>query len=226
MFSKSLRCIFVCAFLSLLSAVSWGQSDTGTITGTVRDSSAAAVPRVKITVTDARTNADVFTAQTDSAGRYTAPALKPSDYFLTAEMTGFKKEMRRGVTLEVNQMATVDFTLQVGQVSEVVEVTEAAPLMHAQSAELGDVVEQRRVVELPLNGRFFVNLVNLTVGVTPAAAVGNPNTRQVEGVDSGHVREPHPSPYRKGTRARAIVEPYAGETPEVLGVEGGVRTVV
>ncbi len=165
--------------------MSWAQSDTGTITGTVRDTSAAAVPRVKITVTDARTNIDVFTALSDGAGRYTVPALKPSDYILTAEAPGFKKEMRRGVNLEVNQVATVDFTLQVGQVNEVVEVTEAAPLMHAESAELGDVVEQRRVVELPLNGRFFVNLVNLTVGVTPAAAVGNPNNNQYLGARAG-----------------------------------------
>ncbi len=93
--------------------------------------------------------------------------------------------MRRGVNLEVNQVAAVDFTLQVGQVSEVVEVTAAAPLMHSESAELGDVVEQRRVVELPLNGRFFVNLVNLTVGVTPAAAVGNPNNNQYLGARAG-----------------------------------------
>src|SRR6185436_9992986 len=123
-----MRWSLLCPFFVLFSAASWGQSDSGTITGVVRDTSAAAVPRVKITVTDARTNADVFTALTDATGRYTAPALKPSDYILTAEMTGFKKEMRRGITLEVNQVAAVDFTLQVGQVSEVVEVTEATPL--------------------------------------------------------------------------------------------------
>src|SRR5436853_342932 len=72
-----------------------------------------------------------------------------------------------------------------GPITEVVEVTEAAPLMHAQSAELGDVVEHRRVVELPLNGRFFVNLIPLTVGVTPAAAVGNPNNNQYLGARAG-----------------------------------------
>src|SRR5882672_4537518 len=139
MYSNAVWRTLVCSVpvLFSVSVASWGQSDTGTITGMVKDSSAAAVPRVKITVTDARTNTDVFTALTDATGRYTAPALKPSDYVLTAEMTGFKKEMRRGVNLEVNQVAAVDFTLQVGQVSEVVEVTEAAPLMHAQSAELG-----------------------------------------------------------------------------------------
>ena len=104
---------------------------------------------------------------------------------LTAEAPGFKKDVRRGINLQVNQVAVVDFTLEVGQVTEVVEVTEAAPLMHTQSAELGDVVEHRRVVELPLNGRFFVNLVPLTVGVTPAAGVGNPNNNQYLGARAG-----------------------------------------
>ena len=163
----------------------WGQSDTGTITGIVRDTTAAVIARVKITVTDIGANAEVFSAATDAAGRYTAPALRPADYVLTAEAPGFKKDVRRGINLQVNQVAVVDFTLEVGQVTEVVEVTEAAPLMHTQSAELGDVVEHRRVVELPLNGRFFVNLVPLTVGVTPAAGVGNPNNNQYLGARAG-----------------------------------------
>src|SRR5216684_3134211 len=169
----------------LVPLAAWGQSDTGTITGIVRDSSAAVIARVKITVTDIGANAEVFSATTDAAGRYTAPALRPADYVLTAEAPGFKKDVRRGVTLQVNQVAVVDFTLEVGQVTEVLEVTEAAPLMHTQSAELGDVVEHRRVVELPLNGRFFVNLVPLTVGVTPAAGVGNPNNNQYLGARAG-----------------------------------------
>jgi hypothetical protein len=169
MTSTAARWFVICSSVVQFSIASWAQSDTGTITGIVKDTSSAPVPQVKISVRNARTNVDVFTALTDAVGRYTVPALKPSDYVLTAEAPGFKKEMRRGINLEVNQVAAVDFTLQVGQVTEVVEVTAAAPLMHTESAELGDVVEERRVVELPLNGRFFVNLVNLTVGVTPAA---------------------------------------------------------
>jgi hypothetical protein len=179
------RSVLACASSLSFLSLSWGQSDTGTITGSVTDTSAAVITRVKITVTDARTNSDVFNTFTNAAGRYTAPALRASDYILTAEIAGFKKEVRRGVTLQVNQIAVVDLILQIGQVTELLEVTEAAPLMHAQSAELGDVVEHRRVVELPLNGRFFVNLVNLSVGVTPAAAVGNPNNNQYLGARAG-----------------------------------------
>lgn len=177
--------LLACLSLLLFPRASWGQSDTGTITGTVRDSSGAVVPSVRIIVTNARTDTDVFSASTDAGGRYTAPALKPSDYVLTAELTGFKKGVRRGINLEVNQVAVVDFMLEVGRVTETIEVNEAAPLMRTQSAELGDVVEHRRVVELPLNGRFFVNLIPLTVGVTPAAAVGNPNNNQYLGARAG-----------------------------------------
>jgi hypothetical protein len=141
--------------------------------------------QVSITVTDERTNTLVFKTMTDASGQYRAIALKPSDYVIVAELAGFKREVRRGVTLQVNQAAQVDFRMQVGQVSEVVEVTEAAPLMNTQSAELGDVVERRRVVDLPINGRFFVNLVSLTVGVTPPAPVGNPNNNQFLGARAG-----------------------------------------
>src|SRR5260370_36034797 len=123
----------------LLPLASWGQSDTGTITGIVRDSSAAVIARVKITVTDIGANAEVFSATTDAAGRYTAPALRPADYVLTAEAPGFKKDVRRGLNLQVNQGAVGDFTLEVGQVTEVLEVNAAAPLSDTQSAGLRDV---------------------------------------------------------------------------------------
>jgi hypothetical protein len=163
----------------------WGQTDTGTITGMVRDTSGALVTQVKIGITDARTNSDVFNTMSDNSGRYTAPALKPSDYVITAESAGFKREIRRGITLDVNQVAVVDFTLEVGQINQSVEVTGAAPLMQTQSAELGDVVEHRQVVELPLNGRFFVDLVALTAGVTPASTVANPNNDTFLGARAG-----------------------------------------
>lgn len=171
--------------LFLVPVVSLGQTDTGTITGSVRDASSALVAGVKISITDARTDTDVFNTLTDAAGRYTAPALKPSEYVITAEAAGFKKTVRRGVNLDVNQVVVIDFTLEIGQVTQVTEVTAAAPLMQTQSAELGDVVEHRRVVELPLNGRFFVDLVPLTVGVTPPSTVANPNNDTFLGARAG-----------------------------------------
>jgi hypothetical protein len=175
----------------LLIAVTFGvpsaraQRDTGTIRGTVLDATGAVVPNAQVTVTDERTNVLAFTTTTDELGRYSAPALKPSTYLVTAEMTGFKKAIHRGIILDVNQVAVVNITLDVGQVSEVLEIAGEIPLMHTDSAELGDVVEQRRVVELPLNGRFFVNLVALTTGVNPPAAVQNPNNNVFLGARAG-----------------------------------------
>lgn len=154
-YHQTQRVLFACVFVVLVPFALWGQSDTGTISGAVTGSSGSLVAQVNIIVTDAKTNTAVFTTATDANGRYTAIALKPSDYVIAAEIAGFKREVRRGITLQVNQAAQVNFSLQVGQVSEVVEVTEAAPLMNTQSAELGDVVERRRVVDLPINGRFF-----------------------------------------------------------------------
>ena len=185
MFFPKSRVLLCLTVLVLLPLVSFSQTDTGTISGLVRDASGAILIGVKVEITDARTNTVVFTTTTDSEGRYVAPALKASDYVLSAELAGFKKAIRRGVNLAVSQMAEVDFALAIGQVTEVLEVTAAAPLMRTESAELGDVVEHKRVVELPLNGRFFTNLVPLTVGVTPAAAVGNPNNNQYLGARAG-----------------------------------------
>src|SRR5690348_7174594 len=89
------------AVLFMFPLATWSQSDRGAITGTVRDPSKASIAQAKIRVTDVRTNTDVFTTTTDSNGRYTAPALKPSDYVISAESDGFKREVRRGVGLTV-----------------------------------------------------------------------------------------------------------------------------
>lgn len=122
------------------------------------------IPNARVSIADERTGVTAFHTETDAEGRYAAPALRASSYTINVESAGFKRAVRRGVTLEVGQVAVLDFTLEVRQVTEVVEVTAAAPLLRTESAELGDVVEGRRVVELPLNGRFFVNLVSLTKG--------------------------------------------------------------
>src|SRR6266508_6495289 len=95
----------------------WAQKDAGTITGTVRDATGAVVPGVAITVTHVQTNIS-FTTVTGATGTYTVPALRVGEYVVTAESTGFKKEVRRGVVLQVNQVAVVDLTLDVGEVSD------------------------------------------------------------------------------------------------------------
>jgi hypothetical protein len=110
---------------------------------------------------------------TDPSGAYNAPFLTPGTYSVAVEHSGFKREVRSGVILQVDQRARIDFTLSVGQVTETVNVTASAPLVRSESAELGEVVEERAVRELPLNGRNFAQLVYLVPGVTPGQSGEN-----------------------------------------------------
>jgi len=164
----------------------WGQKVSGSISGTVVDSSGALVPGAAIVITNVDTNVTVFQGATDDAGRYVAPSVQPGNYTIKASRTGFGTEARLGVVLLVNQDATIDFTLHIGAVTQTVEVVGGAPLLTTQSATLSDVVERKPVQDLPLNGRFFVNLVTLTTGAAPAVdSVQNPNGTQFLGARAG-----------------------------------------
>ncbi len=152
--------------LSLLVSVSMlpAQTTSTSILGTVTDSSGAVVVGAKVTVTQVGTGLKRETL-TSSTGDYNFPLLDVGEYELKVEMPGFKTETRKNITLLINQKARVDFTLQVGAQAEVVEVTgEAAPLSTDQ-ASLGQVVERRRLAELPLNGRNLAGLAILQPGV-------------------------------------------------------------
>jgi Carboxypeptidase regulatory-like domain/TonB-dependent Receptor Plug Domain len=154
------------AGLTALSALpASAQVTTGTIVGTVKDSAGAVVPGATVTITETgKQTASAYT--TDGEGAYTAPFLIPGTYELAVDMQGFRKYVRRGVVLQVNQRARVDITLEVGTFAEATEVTALAPLTRSDSAEMGDVIEERAIRELPLNGRNFATLVYLTPGVT------------------------------------------------------------
>jgi hypothetical protein len=141
------------------------QVTTGTITGTVTDSSGAAVAGAQVAVHETgKGTTQQYT--TDTTGGYVAPYLTPGTYAVSVEKSGFKRESSSPTLLDVDQRARVDFTLQVGQVSENIVVEASAPLVRSESAELGEVVNQRSVEQLPLNGRNFAQLVYLVPGVT------------------------------------------------------------
>jgi hypothetical protein len=160
---NKLAVLGVCACLIL--APGWSQVTTGTILGTVRDNTGAVVAGARITITEqSKGTSQAFVS--DEGGSYNAPFLVPGTYQVTAEKEAFKKQLRSGVVLQVDQKARIDFTLEVGQVTETVSVTAAAPLVKSESSELGEVIEERAVRELPLNGRNFAQLVYLTPGVT------------------------------------------------------------
>lgn len=156
----------------VLSCAAFGQVTTGTILGSVHDTSGAAVSGASVTITDTG-KGTVSTYQTDDAGAYNAPFLIPGTYNIVVEKQGFKRGTSNNVVLDVDQRARVDFSLEVGQVSESVEVTAAAPLIRLDSAELGEVVGKTQVQALPLNGRNFAQLVYLVPGVTPGQAGEN-----------------------------------------------------
>jgi hypothetical protein len=147
------------------------QVTTGTIVGTVSDASGV-VPGATITVREV--NKGTTTSYvTDATGNYTASFLVPGTYAVEVNVQGFKKSIREGIILQVNQRARVDITLDVGRIEETTTVVSSAPLVRSDSSEVGTVIEERAIKELPLNGRNFATLVYLTPGITPGQAGEN-----------------------------------------------------
>ncbi len=147
------------------------QVTTGTLVGTVRDPNGI-VPGANVTVREVNRGTSA-TFVTDETGSYTAPFLSPGTYIVEVNVSGFKKWVRDGVILQVNQRARVDVTLEVGGVEETTTVTAGVPLLRTDSSEVGTVIDERAIKELPLNGRNFATLVYLTPGITPGQAGEN-----------------------------------------------------
>ncbi|MDQ3013741.1 MAG: carboxypeptidase-like regulatory domain-containing protein, partial [Acidobacteriota bacterium] len=160
------------ALLVCLAGVGRAQVTTGSILGTVRDNSGAAVKGAKVTITEVgKSNSSTFT--TDDEGSYNAPFLIPGTYTVTVEATGFKRGVTNNVVVQIDQKARIDFAVEVGQLSETTVVTAAVTVVNTESSELGQVIEERSVKELPLNGRNFAQLVYLVPRVTPGQAGEN-----------------------------------------------------
>jgi hypothetical protein len=147
------------------------QSTYGSIDGAVTDSSGAAVPDAQVTLTNLGTS-EKRTQTTSSDGLYSFVNLFPGRYKVDVEKTGFKRFTRPEVVVEVNQSARIDVTLQVGDVTQTVEVTGETPLLQSETSSLGQVVEERKANELPLNGRNVFNLVSLAPSVVPQGSAG------------------------------------------------------
>lgn len=147
---------------ALPSVVSAQTLDTGFL-GRVVDSSGAVVPGASVMVTAVSTGT-IHSAQTSATGDYQVHYLTPGAYNIQVQKQGFQTERRANIPLSLDQMARVDFTLQLGAVQQTISVTGAAPLLQTQSATLGEVVTTRRIVNLPLNGRQFDDLAVLTPG--------------------------------------------------------------
>ena len=155
------------AFLLIAVASAWGQKDTGSIVGTVKDPSGAVVANAKVMVADAEHGIN-FATKTNEQGEFVASPLRVGRYTVSVEHPGFKKAVSEAVPLDVQQRIAVNITLQVGQISESVQVTGAAPLLETETSELGQVVDSKRAANLPLNGRNFAQLALLTAGTAPS----------------------------------------------------------
>ncbi|HMB29371.1 MAG TPA: TonB-dependent receptor [Blastocatellia bacterium] len=159
--------LLLAALMALLaSVVAVGQTPTATLSGVVRDASGALVPNVKITARNASTGA-TRDATTDNEGRYSLTNLGPGQYEVRAERAGFKTAAQSGVILTVGGAAVLDLTIQIGEVSEIVEVKQEEPLIEPTKAELSRVVNERSIESLPIIGRNFVDFAKLSSGVAP-----------------------------------------------------------
>ncbi len=156
------------------------QAVSGTILGTVQDSTGAAIAGAPVTILSPETGV-TRTAVTNSSGEYDVPSLPPGTYNASAEEKGFKKVSISGIRLNVDQKVRVDLKLEVGEITESIQVQGSAPLVQSDSSELGHTVNEAQVKELPLNGRNFVQLTRLVPGVTRGVPGSNNDGASNEG---------------------------------------------
>src|SRR5215813_3920246 len=164
-----LFCLALMAFSQL-----WSQSSyTAAVRGVVTDASGGAVAGAKVTLTESDRNVP-HTVLADDAGRYAVTALPPGKYSLNVEARGFKRYTQTEIPLAVQQQATFDVVMQVGELTTTVEVQSQAPLLNTTISTLGQVIENRYMMALPNIGRNPLSLLNLTPGVTGAGGGFNP----------------------------------------------------
>ena len=181
-----IRAVWI-ALLSLLASLALGQTERTSITGTVTDSSNAALENASVTIRNVATNVTNKTT-TNSAGLYFITSLPPGTYELTVEKSGFRQAVVRSIPLTTGLAATQDLVLEVGTLLQTVQVTAAAVQLQAQSSDMSSVITTRAVAELPVLGRDPLSFAALTPGVIPtqgqqanAGTIGRVTTAQIGG---------------------------------------------
>ncbi len=173
--SKLSRIYFGLCVLSLClicSTLMSAQGSGGRILGRVADQSGALLSGVKVTATNEATGA-TFQTQTSASGDYAFPAIPVGLYTLTFDTAGFKTNVRKGITVEINQVVTLNSTMQIGQAKELVEVTSEAPLVDTTTTQLGAIMNTQQVASLPLNSRDTYQLLQLQPGVMSTVGASN-----------------------------------------------------
>src|SRR6266849_2304820 len=169
-----------CSLFFFLFTLTLQADVTGSILGVVRDSTSAMVIGAEVVATNLDTN---FTqpARSDAAGQYRILALPVGKYKVEATLSGFQKFLATGIELNVNEQKRVDIILKVGSVEQQVEVNATAVQVESSNSQLGDVVDQKKLLTLPLNGRSYVDLLGLQPGVGPVSSGAMQQDRPVSG---------------------------------------------
>jgi Carboxypeptidase regulatory-like domain len=168
------------AIALLTATTAWAQAGaTAQISGTVHDSSGAVLPGVDVTATQTDTNSSRSTV-TDERGNYVLPNLPVGPYRLQASLSGFRMFQRTGIVLQVNSNPSIAIEMAIGQLAETVSVEAATPLIETRSPAVGQVIENERIEELPLNGRNATDLIALAGAAVPQPAL-NASSRSMQG---------------------------------------------
>lgn len=151
------------------TSLMFAQVETARIVGTVKDQSGALVPGAQVTMTNTLTGLSYRTVSKPD-GSYESAPLRIGSYRVAAEQAGFKRAVREGIVLQIQQTAEVDLTMEVGEVTQEVSITAAAPLLTAHEATQGQVIDNQKIVDLPLNGRDYIQLALLSAGTSEPAS--------------------------------------------------------
>ena len=162
--SKSIRLSLGLLVMLLAGSLAMAQLTQGTISGVIRDETGAVLPGVDLSLTNVATGVGRSTVS-DDEGRYAAPNLQVGEYQIRAELPGFRTTISEGIRLTVGQRAVVDLVLQIGEVTEEVVVSGEAALLETTTATISNLVDERRVLDLPLNNRDITQLTYLQPGV-------------------------------------------------------------
>src|SRR5258706_6280706 len=168
-------------------------AQNASLVGTVKDQQDAAMPNVTVTLTSVDTGVSL-TTRTDGAGVYEFPFVKPGNYTLKAEQTGFKTFKQSSFPLAVGERGSVNPVMQLGEAATTVTVEASPGGVQTESSSLGDVVDNKKIVEIPLNGRFFLDLALLTAGtVVPSTSnrtfLAAPSGIGISGINASGTRE-------------------------------------
>ncbi|HJX91600.1 MAG TPA: TonB-dependent receptor [Pyrinomonadaceae bacterium] len=169
------------ALILLCFGLAHGQSGQAELTGEVRDQTGAAVANAAVKITELSTNR-TFNTTTSDAGIYSATNLKPGRYSITVDAPGFKQTLREPITVSTGERLRIDVTLETGAISESIFIKDDAPLLRSESGSLGQVIDNRKITDIPLNGRNFLSLVSLSAGVAqPPPTSAGPSFPRING---------------------------------------------